>query len=397
MRGKSARVATIGLLVLLLTVATAVPVLAFDSRTGDLVTIGTDEDVQGDLYVGARSITVSGTVTGALFAGGQTLNIGGVVEEGATVGGQSITFTGVVGRGVRVGGNTIDVTGDIGGDMVAGCNTLTLAEGARIGEDLVFGAGQVYVVGDVEGDIKGVAETLVIAGHVGGDVDVQIGTLEIKPGAVIDGNVKYTATEEAAIPAGTVSGSVAYTERVNKEDARQARQGIEAAGPFFFLAGITWKIIGYLMLLVTGILLILILPKGMAATSNAIRRKTGASAGWGALVLFLTPLAAIVACITVVGLPVGLITLVGWGILLYVSQIPVALLIGHLVLGHTKPLEGKGFMIGSLALGLLLLTLVRAIPFVGFFVGLAVALFGMGGVVVTKGRYWTALNMVEDD
>ncbi len=386
MRGIALRAATVGLLVLLLTAAAAVPVLAFDSRAGDIVTVGGGEEVQGDLYLGGRTVTTAGVVHGSVFAAGQTVSVGGTIDGGATVGGQTVTLAGNIGRGVRVGGSTVNATGAIGGDLVAGCNALTVADSARVGEDLVFGAGQVYVRGEVEGGIKGAAETLVIEGRVGGDVRVRVGTLEVKPGAVIEGNLSYTAGTEANIPAGAVKGTVAFTERIEAEDTEGIREGLGALGPFFFLAGITWKIVAYLMALVAGIVLILLLPRRMAGASDAIRTHTDASAGWGAIALFVTPIAAIVVCITVVGLPIGLISLALWGILLYLSQLPVSLLIGHLILGHSKPLEGKGFMIGSLALGLLILTLVRAIPVIGFFVWLAIALFGMGAFVVMEKR-----------
>jgi cytoskeletal protein CcmA (bactofilin family) len=367
-------------------VLSAAPVLAFDSRAGDLVTVGGEEEVQGDLYLGGRAITTTGIVHGSVFAAGQTVSIAGTIDDGATLGGQTVTLSGRIGRGVRVGASTVDATGDIEGDLVAGCGTLTVADGARVGEDLVFGAGKVYVLGEVEGDIKGGAETLVIAGRVGGDVEVKVGTLEVKPGAVIEGNLSYTAGTESDIPAGAVKGTIAFTERIEEEDTREVRRGLGALGPFFLLAGIIWKIVAYLMALVTGIVLILLLPGRMAGASDAIRTQTGASAGWGAIALFVTPIAAIVVCITIVGLPIGLISLALWGILLYLSQLPVGLLIGHLILGHSKPLEGRGFMIGSLALGLLLLTLLRAIPLLGFFVWLTIALFGMGAFVVVEKR-----------
>ena len=374
----------------------AAPVLAFDSRGGDVVTVGGEEEVEGDLYLGGRTVTTTGAVHGSVFAAGQTLSIGGTIDDGATVVGQTVTLSGSIGRGVRVGATTVNATGDIGGDLVAGCSALTVADSARVGEDLVFGAGQVYVRGEVEGGIKGAAETLVIEGRVGGDVQVKVGTLEVKPGAVIEGNLSYTANTEADIPAGAVKGTVAFTERVEKEDAKEIREGLGALGPFFFLAGITWKIVAYLMAFVAGIVLILLLPGRMAGASDAIRTHTGASAGWGAIALFVTPIAAIVVCITVVGLPIGLISLALWGILLYLSQLPVSLLIGHLILGHSKPLKGRGFMIGSLALGLLILTLLRAIPLIGFFVWLAIAMFGMGACVVMGKRMIEARRSTRD-
>jgi len=43
-------------------------------------------------------------------------------------------------------------------------------------------------------------------------------------------------------------------------------------------------------------------------------------------------------------------------------------------------------MVGALALGLVILRLLRLIPYLGFFIGLAVILFGLGAVVVTLRR-----------
>ena len=130
----------------------------------------------------------------------------------------------------------------------------------------------------------------------------------------------------------------------------------------------------------------------MASAPMAIRTQTGPVAGWGAIALFLVPLAAIILCITVIGLPVGLIGLALWTVLLYIAQIPVAIFIGYLILGRSRSLEGKGFMIGCLALGLLLIALVKLIPFVGFFICLAVAMFGMGALLMVDKKMMSALK-----
>jgi len=161
----------------------------------------------------------------------------------------------------------------------------------------------------------------------------------------------------------------------------------KAFAPLAFFAGLTWQVVIYLMAFITGLVLILIAPRRMAAAAMAIRTETGRVAGYGAIALFAVPLAALVLAITVVGLPLGIITMLLWGILLYLSQLPVSIVVGHLILGRRKPLEGKGFMIGSLALGLLVLALLKWIPFLGFFVSLAIALFGMGAFVVTCRRW----------
>ena len=379
-------------LVMVSVLLSAAPVMALDGRAGDAVSVGGDEEIEEDLYLAGRTVTTTGIVDGDVFVGGQTVNIGGDISGGLSVGAQTLTINAEVAGGVRVGAQTLDVAGSIGRDLVAGCATLILDSNASIGDDLYVGSGEVSLRGDIGGDIYGGAESMVIAGTVGGDVHVEVGSLDIEPGAVIEGNLWYSAPAEISIPKGSVKGDVTFTERVVDEDRQQAAEDFGALAPFVFFASFTWRLIAYLMALVTGIILILLLPRVMAAAPMAIRTQTGPVAGWGAIALFLTPLAAIVLCITVIGLPIGLIALALWTILLYIAQIPVAIFIGYLILGRSRALEGKGFMIGCLALGLLLIALVKLIPFVGFFIGLAVALFGIGAYLMVDRKMLGAVK-----
>jgi hypothetical protein len=69
---------------------------------------------------------------------------------------------------------------------------------------------------------------------------------------------------------------------------------------------------------------------------------------------------------TVIGIPLALVSLVIWGVLLYLSQIPVALIIGWLILTRGKETTSTGLLIGALALGLFILHLIGLIPVFGW-------------------------------
>jgi hypothetical protein len=382
--------------VMVVFILSAAPVLAFDMRGNDAVAVGSGEVVNEDLYLAGRTVLSNAVVNADVFAAGQTVTIGGMVANGLTAAGQTVSLTGDVGHGVRVAGSTVDISGSIGRDVLAACATLNIFETSVIAGDVAIGAGTAILGGQVGGDVHGGAETLIIEGSIAGDVTVNVGTLEVKPGATIGGNLTYTGSTEAIIPAGVVNGSVEFTERVEDDKTTDGGRGWRGIAPLAFFAGITWQIIMYLMAFITGLVLILIAPRRMAAAASVIRTETGPVAGYGAIALFAVPFAALVLVITVVGLPLGIITILLWGILLYLSQLPVSLFLGHLILGRNKSLEGKGFMIGSLALGLLVLALLKWIPFLGVFVSLAIALFGMGAFVVTC-RRWMQSHRAGDD
>ena len=140
------------------------------------------------------------------------------------------------------------------------------------------------------------------------------------------------------------------------------------------------------MILVIGIVLLLLVPKRLTTLTEAIRTNLWQSLGWGALILFATPIAAIIVMCTVIGLPIGLITLALYGIALYLSQIPVALLTGRLIIMRSTQSESKGLLIGALALGLAIITILTIIPVLGFIVGLAIVLFGLGSIITSTAR-----------
>ena len=137
------------------------------------------------------------------------------------------------------------------------------------------------------------------------------------------------------------------------------------------------------MAFVAGVVLIFIAPSRLTSLVESIRTRPGTCLGWGAIVLIATPIAATIVLITVIGMSVSLITLILFGIAIYLSQIPVSLFIGRWIIGYFSKAEGQAVLVGSLALGLVILRLLRIIPFIGYFISLVAILLGLGAMVVT--------------
>jgi cytoskeletal protein CcmA (bactofilin family) len=361
----------VSLILMLMTVFAAAPVLAFDGRSGDTVTVPQGEVVDGDLYVIGRSIIIDGTVNGDIFGLGQTITINGTVNGGITLVGQTLNINGQIAHGARLAGQTINVNSSIGRDLAAAGTTLNVATTAKIADDLIFGVSTSSISGQVNGDVKGGANEVTITNEVGGNVELAVEKLTITSTANIQGNLVYTSENEASIQSGARLGG-STTHNVPEKPAVPA--------PF---AGIGGKLLGFIMLLVIGIIIIVLAPRWISAMADSIRTKPWPSLGWGALFLFATPIAAIIVIITIIGLPVGLIALVLYGIAVYLSQIPVGFLIGRLIIRRNGEIESRGLMIGALALGLVILLVLRLIPYIGGWVTLLAIMFGLGSVVVS--------------
>jgi len=362
------------LLAILMTAMAATPVLAFDGRTGDTVIVGSGEVVDDDLYIGGGTIAIDGTVNGDVLAVGSEIIINGRINGNLIAVGASVTVNGEVTGAVRIAGATLEVKGNVGGDVVAAGASLSLAGTANIGNDLVVGVGEASIDSPVGGDIFGRGGEITLSNTVGGNVKLNTDSLTLLPNAIIEGDLIYTSQNEADIRSGAYIAG-ATTHKIPPPKEREGGMGIVG------------KIIGFLMALALGIVLIVLVPGRMLAVTNAIRHQPWPSLGWGAVLLFATPIAALIVCMTIVGVPIGIIGLVLYGIAIYISYIIASLLTGRMIIGTLRRMEGaenRGILIGSLALGLFILTLLTMIPYVGFFLGLAAVLFGFGAILVAE-------------
>jgi cytoskeletal protein CcmA (bactofilin family) len=343
-----------------------------DGRTGENVTIGSGEVVNGDLYAFGNNISIDGIVNGDIFAAGKTITINGIVNGGITVVGQIITVNGAVAHGARLAGQTINFSGSVDRDLVIAGSDANISGKAKVGDDLLLAAGTARVDGHVGGDIKGGAGEVSITDGVGGNVKINVNRLNIAPIANIKGDLTYISENEATIQSGAqIGGKVIHKLPEAEKPAQPA-----------ILKDLTGKALGFLMIFLIGLIIVLAAPKKLTSLTDVIRAYPWQSLGWGAVILFAIPLAAIFVCFTVIGIPLALITLLLYGIVIYLSQIPVALLIGLLIIKRSTQVESKGILIGALAVGLAILVVLRWLPFIGFLFGLVAVLFGLGTLVV---------------
>ncbi len=360
-------------LVVLATVLLAVPVSAAELRGLESVIIASGEVVDDDLYVAGNSITINGTVNGDLWAVGGTVSINGRVNGDVVAAVSTMNIDGEVGQSVRVAASEVNIGGYIGDDLLFGGGDLTISSTAVIGGDFLFAAGKVRVDGVISGYIRGAGDEVTLADGVGGDVDIGVDELAVTSGVFIQGNLTYTSENEAVIQSGAqIGGTITHN---LPRMSWLFREGI--------LSTILARLLSFLMILAIGVIIVLVAPRRMALMSDTIRTKPWWSLGWGAIILFATPAAAVVVCITIVGIPLALISLALYGIAIYLSQIPAALFIGRWLIGHFNETDSRGSMVGALALGLAILCLLRMIPYLGFFIGLAAVLFGLGAALVS--------------
>jgi cytoskeletal protein CcmA (bactofilin family) len=363
------------ILAILIVLSTS-PVMAADLRNGDAIIIASGDIVNDDLYLAAQSIVINGTVNGDVFCVGD-LTINGTINGSLTAIGSKVVIEGEITQAARIAAGSIEISGKIGRDLMVAGENIALDGSAVIKRDLVFVANKIHVAALIEDGVKGYgtgdAAIANFKGKVGGDVEITVKELTLESTADIQGNLTYKSAKEAVVQTGAQIGGK-ITHNIPQADKSSLS-----------LTTIVWfKVIAFLMTLVTGGLIILLLPRRANAAAASIRRKPWLSLGWGALIFFAAPLAILLTFITVVGIPIGLISLVVYIIALYLSQVAVGLFIGCWILGFFSKTESRGGLLGAFALGFAILTLLKLIPIVGTILWFATVFFGIGAMVMSQ-------------
>jgi len=352
-------------------------VRAFVARNGDDVTIAAEEVIDNDLYAAGETIVINGLINGDLWVAGRTVVINGAIKGSILAVAETITMTGRSDHTIRLACRNLDFSGHTDGDLMVMAAEMNISDTGQIMGDLLFVSGKSTVNGPVGSNMIGAGSDVLLKNHVIGNVKLRVKRLVLSPSADIAGSLFYSSENKADIPSGArILGSVTHKLPVVKVDYQHSQ-----IRPFL---KIIEKVMSFLMALITGFVLILIAPKRLTSISESIGKNPWPSLGWGTVILFATPPAAITIFFTIVGAPLALIAIALYLMVIYISQIPVGLYIGRWIIRRFFKVESKAIMAGALALGLFIIGFLRLIPFLGFWIGLAVILLGIGSVVVSE-------------
>ncbi|HJX17409.1 MAG TPA: hypothetical protein VJ437_04350 [Acidiferrobacterales bacterium] len=331
--------------------------------------------VQKDVYLIGGSVRVLGQVDGDVSAAGGRVSIEDTVNGDVAAIGGSVDLRARVKDDARITGGDVTVRGTIGDDLLAAGGTVVVAPEARIGGRAWLAGGTLEIAGRVGKGLKAAGGEIVITGEILGDVDLIGENIEIRPGAIIHGQFHYRSPNEARIdPGARLLGAVVQLPLETPPGAKAGHAGVRA----FML----------LSLLVTASVLYLLFPNFSRLTARAVREAPWRVLGIGFAVLASGPLVVILLLVSIVGLWLGLITLVLYFLLLLLGYLTGVLFVADAGLQRLRRPEspGKGWVIGALAVTLVVLALLRLLPVIGALAAFALLLFGLGAL--TRALWW---------
>ncbi len=331
-----------------------------------------DEVLKRDLYFFGSQLRIDGTVDGDVYTFAQQVDVGGHITGDIICVARSVRISGQVDGNVRAVTNNITIRGTVDKSVTTMNEDANLESAGKVGHNFTAFAQIVTLDGKVGRDVLAMFNEATISGTIGGNFKAKGEALTIASSAQIDGQTKFEGDKPADVAsAAKLASPLQYSKLEHKSRTER--------GVGYYI----WQIVWMSAYLLFGLVLLSVLPQfSREAAANV--EKIGASYGLGVLVIFAVPIAAFIACMTVVGLFVGVSAFFLWYASLYFAQVIVGTAVGQWMLGKTNETWP---LIGRMAVGVVLLRVCMAIPHIGVWIKYAiVVIWGLGAISIALYR-----------
>ncbi len=360
-----------GLRLLMVFLTLSLPSFALDRRHADFVTVAANETVDDTLVAAASIVRVDGVVNGDLIAIARTVEVRGTIKGDLITAASRTEVSGTVEGNIYSLSHTLELYGQLGHSIYGAVQSLHLDDRGHVGQGVVMAAGDANLEGEVKRSVNMViSESGDVSGHIGRDLTMiggNQGGLTLTDTARVGGNLSAHVRQLKNVH--IADGAVIAGKRDIQLNVRESR----FTRPRFYFYRAVWLASSMLV----GWLGLLLFPAFFQATTQLV------GSGWRSLALGIAvlagvPLAMIVAAITLVGLPVALLLLELYLAAIYLAKVWVGAFLGRMILKPSGASRGDWLL--GLLVGLLILTVVGFIPYLGGLVRFGVVCIGLGAL-----------------
>ena len=336
-----------------------------------------EETLDKELWMTATTLDIQGTAKEDVFFFADKANLDGTFTDDVWGGTRkSLSFTGSSEEDLRVfSQKSVVIDGQIDEDLMAFAHTAQLTTNAHIKGVATINAQVVVVNGIYEGDlhIEG-QKSITINADIAGNLVLKGKNIVIEPGTHIGGDLTYNSNRKLTLPEGVIlDGELIKSDKVDPGMSGNVQAAVLLTRMMMFSAT-----------LIFGIFFIRFLPSTATHASQIIRERRSPAMMLGSIVFFVTGLLAVVAFISVMGMPLSILLIAILLILITSGKVVLGLTIGQLILKQNPESSTLFERIFGLFLGLLIITLASMLPsFIGGLVWFMLTFIGVGTMVLT--------------
>ena len=267
-----------------------------------------------------------------------------------------------------IAGGNVDVDEPVEGNLYIAGGTVSVT--APVSGNLRVAGGNVSIKASVGGRVSIAGGHVTLDGPVGGDASISGGSLELGPNTRISGKLRFNGGHLEQDPAAQVAGGVTQS--------YSRRQSWDGRGwhPF---ARAMWT----LGLMLVAAIIAGALPGPVRRMQDELRTRPWLATLFGVVALICIPIAAVIVMITIIGIPIGVLALLGYAALLLVGYVATSVVVSGLLLERygAEAANRTATRVGAAVLATLVVASLGYIPLLGRLVGLAALVVGVGVIV----------------
>lgn len=324
-------------------------------------TTGPETPVGGDAFVAGAAVDLRSPVAGdAVLSGGQVY-VGAKVGSDLYAAGGSVVVNAAVGHNARLAGGRVRVTphADIAGKMTIAGSKIRV-EGRTGGVLVVFG------------------NEVVINGEVNGGAAVVARQLKIGPNTRIRGRLTYRTAQ-----APQISPLAIISEGAWQSEFELPGKKLEPLARMALWVGVAMFTCGLFLL---GMAIVTLAPRGSASVVKQLRSRPVGSLLLGFALLVGVPVAAVLAMMTVIGVPLGLLLLFLWPVVAVFGYLIGVIFLGDALASLFSRVgrhgSGRGLRVLGLAVVLIALLLLSRLELIGAVAILLILFCGTGALLI---------------
>ena len=352
-----------------------------EAADGSLRRIGAQIDINDNsltgLIAGGADVKVRGRSSGRVWLFGADVQLDAEVLDNVLTVGANTRLAGKVKSDVAVYGGRLAVASAIDGDLTAIGARIDVTKDAKVGGATSLTAAKVGFAGAAIGKISIDANEVEFSGSAKGPLRIEATRAHIADGAVIDGDADLYTVAEPVIDAGAkINGHLTRhsLSEISQMRALAANSPFAALLPGLFLLGSA---------LMAGLLFLWLGRGGAEGAIDELIDSPAASGLWGIASIIVLPIAVALLTFTIIGAPVGFLTLLALPLFLLLGYASAGLGLGEWVFNRLGEPRSAGLRALHLLAGLIVLGLAGLIPWAGPVILILATLCGLGALLRT--------------
>ena len=382
---------TLFTLILMMLLLSETAILASNFKGEQNITI--TSEVNEDLYLAGGNILIDAPIRGDLICAGGDVTVQDTVTQDVLLVGGTLKLMGYIGDDLRVAGGTINITGDIIGDLIIAGGEVTVSKEATIYGKINMVGGKLTMNGTVEGTANlaggeifwnGIAEnelsvkggSLNFNGVVQGKSTLAAQIITLGEDSKFYSNVEYWNAEGDLDFGNSLQNGASsnYNESLKVSDTdfdwRHLGVGLVAFWIYRLLAAALFMAI-----------FIWMFHRYFSNISDETTHNFTNHLGYGFLYIIGFPILIVLAFITVIGIPVGMMLMTVYGFTIGLGHILVSLLIAYGLNSYYDKNWNRPLLFLVAVASYVALKIVNVIPFLGFLVSFVVVAAAYGTIL----------------